>query len=74
MNYILQDLFRDTPLVHIWRAQICAQLLPIMPITVFGARICANVLIFLDQKKRWQASFCAMIIFFLTTASFVIKD
>ena len=36
--------------------------------------ICANVLIFLDQKKKWQASFCAMIIFFPTTASFVIKD
>ena len=23
LNYILQDLFRDTPLDHIWSAQIC---------------------------------------------------
>ena len=27
LNYILQDLFRDTPIDHIWRAQICQILL-----------------------------------------------
>ena len=28
MNYIFQDLFRDTPLAHIWRSQILAQIQP----------------------------------------------
>ena len=34
LNYILQDLFRDTPLDHIWRAQIRT------PNTVFGVFGC----------------------------------
>ena len=25
LNYMLQDLFRDTPFDHNWRAQICAK-------------------------------------------------
>ena len=31
LNCILQDLFRDTPPDHIWRAQICAQMCQIWP-------------------------------------------
>ena len=33
LNSILQDLFRDTPFDHIWRAQLRTQ---IWPSTVFG--------------------------------------
>ena len=32
LNFFLQDLFRDTPLDHIWNAKICAQ------ICIFGLR------------------------------------
>ena len=39
LNCILQDLFRDTPLDHIWRAQIGTQVQPNTPNIVFGARI-----------------------------------
>ena len=31
LNCILQDLFRDNPLDHIWRAHICAQICQIWP-------------------------------------------
>ena len=40
-NCILQDLFRDIPLDHIWHAQLRAQIRPNTPNTVFGARIWA---------------------------------
>ena len=42
LNCILQDLFRDTPLDHIWHAQIRAQFRPNTPNTVFGVRIWAR--------------------------------
>ena len=46
LNCILQDLFRDTPLDHIWRAQICSKNAYLATFAIFG--IFAYLLSILD--------------------------
>ena len=36
LNSILQDLFRDTPLDHFWRTQICAKNAYLANFGIFG--------------------------------------
>ena len=42
LKCISQDLFRDTPLDHIWHAQICAPKLYLAYLSIFG-RILARI-------------------------------
>ena len=54
LNCILHDLFRDTPLDHIWHAQIRAQIWPITITrnTVFGARIWARQILTHNYRRK----------------------
>ena len=55
----LQDLFRDTPLDHIWHTQLCGQIRPNTPNTVIGARIWARIIwsIGVSLKRSWKMKF-----------------
>ena len=53
LNCILQTLFRDTPLNHIWRAEIRAQIGQIRPSTVFGYLLKLVFVGHLSYKNRW---------------------
>ena len=74
LNSILQDHFRDTPLHHIWRAQICAKNTYLAIFgrvfehrenrgsetrsTIFFAHLCQQGKIFRIHKKQIKNYFC----------------
>ena len=63
LNCILQDLFRDTPLDHIWHAQIRAQIRPNTPNIVFGVRIWDTLMIITKHGlyKYLQVQVCTFV-------------